>query len=93
MTDKLELAKSRAARAQALANDDLLKEAFTTLEAEYTEFWKATPVRDQDARERVWQAIQVIGKVKGHLQTIIDDGKIANKRIAELNDGKFLKVV
>ena len=71
----------RAAKAQNLMNDDLLKEAFAKLEADYLEFWKNTPVRDQDARERVFHAINVIGKVKQHLITVLSDGKMAQKEL------------
>lgn len=93
MNDKLETQRNRAVRAKALMEDPLIKEAFSALEGEYYEFWKKTPIRDQDARERIFHAIQVLGKVRGHLEIIIEDGKIANQRIAELNDKPKLKVV
>ena len=85
MTDEIALRRQmdRSARAQNLMNDELLKEAFTVLESEYLEFWKATPVRDQDARERVFHAINVIGKVKQHLVTVLNDGKVAKVQLDE----------
>ena len=81
---KAQKAVSRAARAKMLMDDELMLEAFSRLETEYVNYWKATPVRDQDARERVWHAIQVIGKVKGHLQIVLDDGKLAKRDLDEL---------
>jgi hypothetical protein len=94
LSDKLELMKSRAARAKALADDDLLKEAFATLEAEYIKAWKEQfHARDTDARERMWHAVQVIGKVQQHLHTVIDKGKVADKQLAELVGEKKLAIV
>lgn len=89
MTDKLESKISRAARASALLNDGLLKEAFELLEKEYITAWKeAFGPRDTDARERMWHAIQVLGKVQGHLQKAINDGKIARAQLDELTGAK-----
>ena len=94
MTDKLELAKSRAARAQALKNDDLLKEAFAELEREYLRAWKEDfNPRDTEARERMYHAVCVIGKVQQHLQTVIDGGKIAKQQIDDLIGVRKLNVV
>ena len=84
MTDEIRLtaATSRAARAQVLQNDDLLKEAFDTLEAEYVKAWRESPARDAEGRQLLWQAVNVVGKVKDHLMKVVNDGKIAQ---AELN--------
>ena len=41
--DKLEASISRAARAQALLGNELLQEAFTKLEDDYTAAWKTLP--------------------------------------------------
>ena len=73
---------NRAARASRLIADELLKEAFETLERDYLEAWRGTGARDTDARERLWQAIQVVGKVRAHLDRVVADGKLAQ---AELN--------
>lgn len=78
----LTMKTSRAARAQALQNDELLKESFDTLESEYIKAWRSSDARDDDARQRLWQAVNVLGKVRDHLQRVISDGKIAQ---AELN--------
>ena len=85
---KAQKAVSRAAQATALMQSELLQEAFKTMEADYIDFWKLTPVRDQDARERVWNAIQVIGKVKGHLQKVLDDGKLAKRDLDEFRKSR-----
>jgi hypothetical protein len=81
--DKLHLAASRGARAEALLNDELLKEAFDTLDAAYVKAWRDTGAKDDDARQRLWQAVQIVSKVKDHLQSVASGGKLAQR---ELND-------
>jgi hypothetical protein len=85
MADEIALnrAAERGARAQRLLEDDVLAEAFATLDAEYTKAWRATAARDTDARERLWQAVQVVAKVRDHLVSVANGGKLAQR---ELND-------
>ena len=90
MSDELALNKAaeRGARAQRLLEDDLLAEAFATLDAEYTKAWRATAARDTDARERLWQAVQVVAKVRDNLIRVVNGGKLAQRELAMLADRK-----
>jgi hypothetical protein len=81
---KLNADIARQARAQALIGDELLQEAFVRLEERYIEEWRVTQFRDTDARERLWQAINVLRKVKDHLGRIVSDGRLAQRAIDEL---------
>lgn len=84
--DELSLRRDadRAAKAKALLESDLLAESFATLRAEYIKAWEATSPRDQDARERLWTATTVLTKVRGHLDSVISNGKIAMAQLADL---------
>jgi hypothetical protein len=86
MTDehRLNADVARQARAQALMADELLQEAFARLEDRYIEEWRVTPFRDTDARERLWQAVNVLRKVKDHLAKIVGDGRLAQREIDDL---------
>jgi hypothetical protein len=90
MSDELALNKAveRGARAQRLLDDDLLKEALDTLDRDYTRAWRATSARDTDARERLWQAVQVVAKVRDHLVHVANGGKLAQREISELGGRK-----
>jgi hypothetical protein len=81
--DKLQSAIGKGAQAEALLRHELLTGAFAGLEADYIKAWRVTPARDTDARERLWQAVQVVGLVHNHLSRIVNDGKLAQR---ELND-------
>ena len=77
---------SRAARAGALLNDEMLNEAFEKLEAEYYNAWRATGAAEAETfkRERLWQAINLLGKVKDHLKHVVENGKVAKAHIAAI---------
>lgn len=90
MSDELKLRKDaeRAARATRLIDDPLLTEIFTGLEAEYVDFWRGkTAIADVDGRERLWQAVQIIGKVRNQLKTIAADGRMAERELQKLAQG------
>jgi hypothetical protein len=83
MSDEFALNRdiNRAAQAQALLDNDLIKEAFATLEADYIAAWRETSARDTDARERLWQALQLVGKVRGHLAGVVAGGRFAQAEL------------
>ena len=82
--DKLQAAISRGARAEALLGNELLQEAFARLEQDYIEAWRISPARDTDGRERLWQAVNIVGKVRDHLVKVINDGKLSQRHLNEL---------
>ena len=82
--DKLLEQRNRAARAEALVNDELLSEGLDNLEAAYIQAWRLTSPENQMAREKLYLAVNVVGKIKQHLQTVITDGKLADAELKEL---------
>ena len=83
MIDEIKLTKAigDAARAEALMRDELLTDALMTLENSYIKGWRETLARDTDARERYWQAVQVVGKIRGHLGMIMANGRMAQHEL------------
>ena len=86
MADEIALtrASERAARADVLLRDELLTEAFAVLDRDYTKAWRETAARDTDARERLWQAVQVVAKVRDHLGRALNNGKLAQRELDDL---------
>lgn len=84
MTDETKLSRdtTRGMRAKALLENDVLNETFKILEDSYIQFWRATRPEDELGREKAYIAINVIGKVQQHLQSVIANGTLAQ---AELN--------
>ena len=81
-------ARARGDRAETLLRDPMLQEAFKTLRQEYTQAWTITALKDTDGRERLWQAVQLVGKIEDHLKRIAADGRLATRDLAEI---KYLK--
>ena len=76
MMDKLETQLRRGKRAQALF-EDLLET--------YKDQIFNTNFADDDKRKSLWMAYNMLDKIKGHLQTVMEGGKIAQKDLELLN--------
>lgn len=82
--DRLNQAAAKAVRAQELLDNELLSEAFGELEDRYTAAWRATTIEDVGAREKLFLAINIVGKVRDHLAAIVTNGKLAQAELKEL---------
>lgn len=89
MTDPiigLQSAVNRAQEAQTLLENGMLTQAFNGLEESYTAAWRATTIDDVSGREKLFLAINVIGKVREHLSKIVSNGNIAEAEIRQLRE-------
>lgn len=86
MTDESKLGRdaARGSRAESLIKDEILKEAFATLEKNYVEAWRSTGIDDTAGREKLFLAVNIIGKVQAHLVTVLNDGKLASAELAKI---------
>ncbi|MBA7464883.1 hypothetical protein ES703_43533 [subsurface metagenome] len=86
MTDESHLAAagSRALRVQELLDNELLTEAFKALEDNYTSAWRSTAIEDVQGREKLFLAINIVGKVRDHLNAVVANGRLAQAELAEL---------
>lgn len=77
---------ARAARAEALLRDELLNEAFQKLETEYYSAWRATGAAESETfkRERLWQAINLLGKIKEQIGSVVQNGKVAKAHLVAI---------
>lgn len=82
--DKLQTSITRGARAEALLKNELLQEALVNLERDYIEAWKISSARDTDGRERLWQAVNIVGKVRDHIVKVVNDGKLSQRQLNDL---------
>ncbi len=75
---------AKAMRAQELLNNELLGDAFKSLEESYTSAWRATAIDDVAAREKLFLAINIVGKVRDHLASIVAGGRLAQAELKEI---------
>lgn len=80
----LDQAAARAVRARDLIENELLGEAFATLEENYAAAWRATTIDEVAAREKLFLAINIVGKVRDHLNAVVANGKLAQAELKEL---------
>ena len=85
MMDKKETQIREGKRAQVLLNDPLLKQAFEDLLETYKQEIFHTGFADDDKRKSLWMAYNMLDKIRGHLQTIMESGKLAQKDLELLN--------
>ena len=83
--DKLETQLRQGKRAQVLLNDPLLKQAFEDLLETYKNEIFNTNFADDEKRRSLWMAFNMLEKIRGHLQTIMESGKLAQKDLEQLN--------
>ena len=82
--DPLRLAEvSRARQAQEVANNPLFKEAFSSLRDSLLREWESSPARDTEGRERLWLAVNLLGKVQAHLSETMRTGQMASMQLQE----------
>jgi hypothetical protein len=87
--DKRTKELGRASQAKQILQNKLFQESFETLKKIYSEaLLDRTAVHDSDAREKLWLAYQVLGKVEQHFKEILDTGKLAEKQLAEFQTSK-----
>ena len=86
MTDEsmLQHSAARGIRAKALLEDELLASAFDALEASYSSAWRQTSIDDVAGREKLFLAINIVGKVRDHLGAVLANGKLAQAELKEL---------
>ena len=85
MIDKKETQIREGKRAQVLLNDPLLNQAFEDLLETYKQEIFHTSFADDDKRKSLWMAYNMLDKIRGHLQTIMESGKLAQKDLELLN--------
>ena len=85
-------AEARGAQAELLLTNPLLQDAFAALEAAYMKAWRATGMAaaDTQARERLFIAVNIIGKVQEHLARLVEGGKLSRKQLEEIERRKAL---
>lgn len=83
---------ARGAKAETLLRNEILRDAFEYLETEFTQAWKRSPIEDSASRERLYMLCQNLDALKGYINRVVEDGKLAKAALEELqNRVKFEK--
>lgn len=77
----------RAREAEALLSNELLVQAFESIHDAIMDAWNNSAVRDVEGRERLFMAVQILGKIEGFLREFVTTGKLAAMQIEALKKG------
>lgn len=90
MTDEDALRKdvNKADRARALLEDPVLTEAFDKLRLQYLQAIEDSAPTDSDQREKLFIAMRTLPAVKKHLESMLFNGSVAARQLANLEDDK-----
>jgi len=64
-------------RAKEVLENEAFVAAFEASEQEVIEQWTNSPARDAEGREKLWQYLMLLRKVKANLQSTLETGKLA----------------
>lgn len=64
-------------RAKEVLENEAFQQAFADIEQEVIKQWTESPARDEAGREKLWQYLSMLKKVKSHLTTTLETGKLA----------------
>ncbi len=88
LTASLELERERGASAERLMNEPLLMDAFAAVEQAILSEWRTCP--NPERRDRLWVEQLLLNQVKGHLQTVMQTGKLAVHQLGEIKERRRL---
>ena len=75
---------SRSNQAKQILENKIFIEAIDALKKLYSEaLLEKTGAKENDAREKLWIAYNVVGKVEQHLHSVIETGKLASKQLED----------
>lgn len=75
--DKLAEEIRNANYAEQLKNNPFLDKILRDMEDEFIRGWRDSPPRDTLGREKIWQAYQIVGKVRTAIIDAIGSGRLA----------------
>lgn len=87
----LEDEATRGAAAQNLLENELFREAFSVVKAEILEQWQTAPARDTEGRERLYVMVRLLEKLRGHIESVAETGKMARKQISDIEERSRLQ--
>jgi hypothetical protein len=80
---KLQSEVSRSEKARLGLSNPIFVEAIENLKKLYSQSLLNTGVNEQDAREKLWLAYQIVNKVEQHFIEIMETGKLSKRQLED----------
>lgn len=75
MTDEQRV--HRGSRAREVLENEEFTAAFEAIEEEITQAWKTSPQRDEDGRQKLFEALTMLSKIRQVLESTVESGKLS----------------
>ncbi|WDW06030.1 hypothetical protein PWE35_09360 [Stenotrophomonas maltophilia] len=69
--------------AERLLNHPLLLQAFELIEKDIQDQWLNSPARDVDGREKLHLMTKLLHRLKGQLQSVVENGQIVQRTLEQ----------
>lgn len=79
---------SKAARAKALIEDPVLKDAFESVRMALLERFESCPIRDREGQHEIKLMLKLLTDVHANLNSVINSGKVIEYNISMLEKAK-----
>jgi len=70
---------AKANHAKRLLEDEVLLDAFSTIEEDIYREWRSSEVNDYDKRTDLFLTLKCLERLEARLRAILDDGTIASR--------------
>lgn len=90
---KLRSQSERGRRAKALLENELLLDAFDSIEKALLQAWRESNASEIDGREDVWRSTQLLNNLRKALEQHVISGKTAGKELLQIQDKSKLRKV
>lgn len=77
MTTTIEQRIYEGDRAKEVLENEAFSAAFVAIEQEVIKEWTNSPARDVEGREKLWQYLRLLQKLKTQLQSTMETGTLA----------------
>ena len=74
----------RGHKAQQLLNNEVLLEAFETLDKEFTTAWKNTSLDQGVERDRLYNLCQALNSLQSYLDSVAQNGRLAENQLNKI---------
>jgi len=80
----------RGQRAARILSDSVFQSAWDSVSQAIHEQWANSPIRDHEGQHELRLMLKLLGDVRAVLEATVDDGKVAAKKLDELNSRRVL---
>ncbi len=75
--------RERGSKARLIIDSPLWEEAWTELQTRLTEAWLRSQTGDAQRRELIYMQLRAAAEVRGHIETVLETGRLAEMQLDE----------